>query len=196
MRFMPMGRPIRPIPINPIFVGRTAGFKRGLLGGRERAAPMYSAQNEEKIVAELQGRKCGGGALRISGGFGAVGEREDAGGAPGRSGGSERLVVRVGHGRRFGRGFGSVGYGDSGCRSAGVRFFFDAHQILVRDFPAEVLVLSALLEILFEEDGTAGIGDESAGGRQKDIAGAILHLNSTPEKGGEASHPLPSFRIG
>jgi hypothetical protein len=43
-------------------------------------------------------------------------------------------------------------------------------------------MLSALLEILFEEDGAARIGHESAGGRQKDIASAILHLNATPEK--------------
>jgi hypothetical protein len=57
-------------------------------------------------------------------------------------------------------------------------------------------VLSALLEILFEEDGTSGIGDESAGGGQKDIAGAILHLHATPEKRGVASHPVPSFGGG
>src|SRR6266852_8181491 len=54
MRFMPIGRPIRPRPINPIFVWPTAGFKRGLLDGGERKAQMYCAQNEEKIVAELR----------------------------------------------------------------------------------------------------------------------------------------------
>src|SRR6266567_5653362 len=32
MRFMPMGRPIRPRPSNPIFVEPTVGFNRDLLG--------------------------------------------------------------------------------------------------------------------------------------------------------------------
>ena len=57
-----------------------------------------------------------------------------------------------------------------------------------------MLVLSALLEILFEENGTAGISDKRARGGQKDIAGAILHLHATPEKGGVASHPVLSVR--
>ena len=91
---------------------------------------------------------------------------------------------------------GSGGSGDAVYGSAGIGFFFDAYQILVRDFPSEVLLLSALFEMLFEEDGTAGIGDENAGGGQKDIAGAILHLHSTPEKRGVASHPAPSFGGG
>lgn len=96
----------------------------------------------------------------------------------------------------FGGRLGSGGSGDAVYGSAGIGFFFDAYQILVRDFPSEVLLLSALFEMLFEEDGTAGIGDENAGGGQKDIAGAILHLDSTPEKRGVASHPAPSFGGG
>jgi len=96
----------------------------------------------------------------------------------------------------FGGRFGSGGSGDAVYGSAGIGFFFDANQILVGDFPSEMLLLSALFEMLFEEDGTAGIGDESAGGRQKDIAGAILHLDSTPEKSGVASHPLASVGGG
>jgi hypothetical protein len=120
-------------------------------------------------------------------------EGEDARGAAGRSGSgrAERLVVRLGRDLSFRGRFGSGGSGDAFCGSAGVGFFFDAYQILVRDFPAEVLVLSALLEILFEEDRTSGISDESARGGQKDIAGAILHLHATPEKRGVASHPAP-----
>ena len=46
-----------------------------------------------------------------------------------------------------------------------------------------MLVLSALLEILFEEDGAARIGHEGARGRQENIPGAILHLYAAPEKG-------------
>src|SRR6266705_1001205 len=51
-----------------------------------------------------------------------------------------------------------------------------------------MFVLAALLEILFEEDGAAGICHEGAGGGQKDVAGAILHLYATPEIGGVPSH--------
>jgi len=144
------------------------------------------------------GRSCERKLVCESGGLGTLGEGEEAGGATVRSGGSgaARLVVGLGGERSFGLGFGSGGSGAPIRGSSSVWLFFDAHQILIRDFPAEVLVLSALLETLFEEDGTAGIGYESAGSRQEDIAGAILHLNSTPEKGGVASHPVTSFRGG
>jgi hypothetical protein len=127
-----------------------------------------------------------------------VREREDTGGTAGRSGsgGAERPVAWLGRNMRFRGRFGSGGSGDAVYGSAGVGFFFDAYQILVRDLPAEVLLLSALFEMLFEEDGTAGIGDESARSGQKDIAGAILHLHSTPKKRGVASHPAPSFGGG
>jgi hypothetical protein len=46
-----------------------------------------------------------------------------------------------------------------------------------------LLLLSTLLEMFFEEDGTAGIGGKRARRGQKDIAGAVLHLDPTPEKG-------------
>jgi hypothetical protein len=84
-----------------------------------------------------------------------------------------------------------------GCtyRSVGLRLLFDAHEILVRDFPAEMLMLAVLLEMLFEEDGATGIGDECARGGQKDVAGAILHLHAAPEKSRVASHPVPSLRV-
>ena len=123
-----------------------------------------------------------------------MGQGEETRGAACRGGGSgaERLIVMLGGGGSFGLGFGRSGNGDTVCSGAGVGFYFDAHQILIRDFPAEVPVLSALLEILFQKDGAAGIGDKSAGGGQKDIAGAILHLHATPEKGGVASHLAPS----
>jgi hypothetical protein len=63
---------------------------------------------------------------------------------------------------------------------------------LVRDFPAEVLVLAALFEILFEEDGAAGVGNEDARSGQEDVAGAILHLNPAAEERGVAGHAVPS----
>jgi hypothetical protein len=96
--------------------------------------------------------------------------------------------------------FGGCFFGGLRCRrsgggvggSAGVRLFLDADQILIRDFPAEMLVLAALLEILFEEDGAPGIGYERAGSRQQDVPGAILHLHPAPEIRRVASHPVPS----
>src|SRR6266478_4726816 len=147
MRFMPMGRPIKPSPTNPIFLVPAEGSKGGLLEIGGRNGRLQVTQKEETIVAESQSRSREANISNGSGGFGSTGEREDARGA---AGGSSR----------------SGGDGSPVRRGAGIGFFLDAHQVLVRDFPAEMLVLSALLEILFKEDGTAGIGHESARGRQ------------------------------
>src|SRR2546427_12226091 len=54
MRFMPMGRPIRPSPINPIFLWPVGDSKRALLNPDVREAHQPLAQKEEMIVAELQ----------------------------------------------------------------------------------------------------------------------------------------------
>src|SRR6267143_716719 len=56
MRFMPMGRPIRPRPINPIFLGAAADSKECLLKSGVREARRCCRQKEETIVAEL---RCG-----------------------------------------------------------------------------------------------------------------------------------------
>ena len=53
--------------------------------------------------------------------------------------------------------------------------FLDAMDILVRNFPAEVTALAALLDVLLKENGAAGIGGKNARGRQKDIAHTILY---------------------
>src|SRR5713101_7694864 len=80
MRFIPIGRPIRPRPINPIFLGPAAGSKTSLLecGGRE--ARRYFPQKEETIVAELGGRSSEGdvceGIRRSWGAEGKEGYRE------------------------------------------------------------------------------------------------------------------------
>src|SRR5713226_2717052 len=73
MRFSPIGRPIRPRPINPIFLGPAAGSKRSLLecGGRE--ARRYFPQKEETIVAELGGRSSEGDVRRSWGAEGKGG---------------------------------------------------------------------------------------------------------------------------
>src|SRR5258707_1747893 len=54
MRFMPMGRPIRPRPINPIFLVPAEGSKGGLLEIGGRNARLQVAQKEDTIVAESQ----------------------------------------------------------------------------------------------------------------------------------------------
>ena len=113
-------------------------------------------------------------------------EREN-GRARARSGcGSQsrlRLAVRIWNDGRFGRSAGPHGNARGVGGDAGFRFFFNADQELIGNFPAEVAVLAALLEILFEENGTARIGDENAGSGQKNIASAILHFHTSPEKG-------------
>ncbi len=99
-----------------------------------------------------------------------MGERQETRRTTSRSGGRGAAWLLAGlGGLGLGRIFGAVWRFWSGvavCRGAGIGLFFDAQQILVRDFPAEVLVLAALLEILLEENGTPGIRDEGAGGRQ------------------------------
>jgi hypothetical protein len=179
-----------PRPIKPI-----AGFKRSLLNRGRHETGICSAQNEETIVAEFGLDTDGSKSEKRSGSLGAVGERQDAGSAAGRSGGSaERLVVRLRCNRSFGRGLGTGLDGDTAGGNSGVRFFFDAHQILIRNFPPEVLVLPALLEILLQKDRPPGIRHKNPRGGQKDLAGAILHLYVTPEKRRVASHPVPSVR--
>src|SRR6267378_401985 len=55
MRFMPMGRPIRPRPISPIFLGAAADSKECLLESDVREARRCCLRKEETIVAELRG---------------------------------------------------------------------------------------------------------------------------------------------
>ncbi len=108
--------------------------------------------------------------VEASGSLRAMGQGQKTRRTASRSGGSGAAGLLAGlGGLGLGRIFGGVWRFWSGvavCRGAGIRLLFDAQQILVRDFPAEVLVLAALLEILLKENGTPGIRDEGAGGRQ------------------------------
>src|SRR5438132_261141 len=170
MRFMPMGRPIKPSPIKPIFLLPADDSKGGLLelaGAMQACA--FSQEKEDTIVAESQLESRAGNLSNRSGGLGAMCEGKNTGGAAGGSGGrrAERLILKIGSERSFGRGLGSRSHRGAVRGGPGLWFFPDAHQILIRDFPAEMSMLAALLEILFEENGTAGIGHESPGGRQK-----------------------------
>src|SRR6266849_66042 len=53
MRFMPIGRPISPRPISPIFFVPTEDSKGRLLEIGGRKARLHFAQKEDTIVAEL-----------------------------------------------------------------------------------------------------------------------------------------------
>src|SRR6266849_3308099 len=55
MRFMPMGRPIRPRPMSPILLGAAADSKECLLESDVREARRCCRRKEETIVAELRG---------------------------------------------------------------------------------------------------------------------------------------------
>jgi hypothetical protein len=145
-----------------------------------------------KIVAELNGgvaarRRIG----KVSGGLWTIGERKERGRTAGAAGGGGRVAKVFGwswlrgsvRGRsRFSRGRGRIG------RCAVSVQFLDADNILIRNLPTKLLLLAMLFEMLFEENGAAGIGRKSARRGQKDIAGAILHLDPAPEKGRIAGH--------
>ena len=113
-------------------------------------------------------------------------ERENVrAGARGSCGGQRCVRLTVGPGNNFWFGRGGRFHGNSRGVSVdtGFRFFLNTDQALIGNFPAEVSVLATLLEMVLEEDGTAGIGNKDAGSGQKNITSAILHLHTTPEKG-------------
>src|SRR5260370_39144581 len=82
-----MGRPMRPRPIKPM-----AGFKRSLLDGGRREASVYSAQNEETIVAESWGGSGEGNSSTVQ----AVLERWDSGSRPGAPAAPAAAAARPG----------------------------------------------------------------------------------------------------
>jgi hypothetical protein len=78
--------------------------------------------------------------------------------------------------------------GLGGCGFAQSFPFFHTKDALVRNFPAKILALAVLLEMLFEENGAAGIGDECSGGRKANVSGAILNIYKTAKKRGVTGH--------
>jgi len=132
-----------------------------------------------------------GGGEERSGGLCAMGERKERRCATGSAGRGGRVARIFGwswlrgsvRGRsRFSRGRGAIG------RCALSIQFLDADNILIGNFPTELFLLPTLFEMFFEEDGTPGIRGKRAGRGQKNIAGAVLHLDPTPEKGRVAGH--------
>ena len=88
----------------------------------------------------------------------------------------------------------------SGARAKALRriyrfvLFFQSHNILIGNFPAEVLRLASLAKVLFQEYRTAGICHERAGSREQDVTGAVVHFHPAPEKRGITSHTVLSVR--
>jgi hypothetical protein len=144
------------------------------------------------IVAELRARGRTAELRGISSCFGTLVERQNAGRSAGSRSGAAWVGSGFGGSGSFGSFFRFRGSGARICRNASVGLLFDANQALIRDLPTEVLVLAALLEVLLEEDRAAGIGDKGAGSRQKNIAGAVLHRHTTPQKSRVACHPVLS----
>lgn len=70
--------------------------------------------------------------------------------------------------------------GKKGDRSRSFAAFFQPHNIFVRNFPAEMLHLAALLQVLLEKDRTARVCDKRSGSRIKIVAGAVMHLDPAP----------------
>lgn len=126
-------------------------------------------------------------------------EWQDPGRAAGRRRGAGRtlhLGIR-GH-RRSLCGVRSCGGRRGFCRRLLGSFclLFKAHDILVGDFPAEIPLRAALLETLLKKYGAARISHKRAGCGQKDVSGAVLHLNPAPKKSRIAGHTVFSFRRG
>src|ERR1700729_2882863 len=65
---------------------------------------------------------------------------------------------------------------------------FEPHDVLIRNFPAKLLVLAVLLQMLFQKDRFAGIGYERSRGGQQDVTGAVMHFDPAPQKGGISGH--------
>src|SRR6266481_5551776 len=129
-----------------------------------------------------------------SGGLWAMGEWKERGCTAGSAGRGGSGVARIfgsswlrGSVRGRSRSWFSRGRGAIGRCAVSVQFL-DADNVLIGNLPAELFLLSALFEMFFEEDGTAGIGGKRAGRGQKDIAGAVLHLDPAPQKGRIAGH--------
>ena len=55
-------------------------------------------------------------------------------------------------------------------------------NVLIGNFPAKVVEATALLNVLFEKDGAAGIAYKGARSREHDIANTIIDGDGASEK--------------
>ena len=70
--------------------------------------------------------------------------------------------------------------------------FFNAVNILIWNFPAEVASLAALFHMLFQEDRAPGVCRECAGRGQKRIPHTILHGDFAAQKLSKRRHSVES----
>jgi hypothetical protein len=152
-----------------------------------RKCRVYNAS----IVTESTGYSPakGGKSRRVLSGLGTILQGQDCRrAAAGRAGVGRTLCFAVSGGRRglFARSRRRRGRTCASRRSRilrGLRFLFQPNDVLVGNFPSEMLFRTSLLEMLLQKDGTARIRHKCAGRRQKDVSGAVLHFNPAPKKG-------------
>jgi hypothetical protein len=115
------------------------------------------------------------------GSFRAVGERKErrssGSGAGGHGSGARcRFFCELRRGFRIGSGDRKFVFNDwRVC-------FYDAMNVLIRNFPAEIVEASALFDVLFEKDRPSRISHENARGREKNIADTVIDGDFAPEK--------------
>src|SRR5216683_2557504 len=197
-RFMPMGWPIKPRPISPTLAlelaadSTEASCTAVRLGMAEpprlfrrvgwlRPVRFYSITTGDRFS-----RKEKGG--RGSGSFGAVTQwehrRSSGRGDCSRSGsrGPLRIACLTRALRRSGRRL---------TRLLALCLLVEPHNELIGDFPAKISGLAPLHQTLFQKNGAPRIGTQGPGSGQKDIAGAVMHLDPAPEQSGIARHTRP-----
>ena len=84
----------------------------------------------------------------------------------------------------------------TGRRGFCLGLLFEANDILIRNFPAEIFRLAFLDKVLLEKHGAAGICHKRAGCGEENIASAVVHFHVTPDKRGITSHTVLSDRVG
>src|SRR5271170_3900498 len=205
-RFRPMGRPIRPSPISPtlepgpiMVFGGFSALTSTPAHSRHTFSPLRRYRFDNALIVTESPSRRGGQA---SGGLGAILQRENSRSAAGGtwSGGrSGCLGIRGGRRRR------GIRRDEGRMRACArclrglrgrLRLFLNAYDVLVGNFPPEVLLRAALLEMLLQKDGAARIRNERAGRRQENISGAVLHFNPAPKESRVAGHTVFSFRSG
>jgi|SRR6516164_8940611 len=74
--------------------------------------------------------------------------------------------------------------------------FLDAMDVSVRNFPSEIAALAMLFDVLFEENGAAGIRGKHPRSGQEYVSNAVLHRDAAPKKMRVGSHPKNSVSAG
>jgi hypothetical protein len=125
------------------------------------------------------------GTYILLGGFGAMGKGEKRRGTGSGFGGQGRWACSTIFGEllcRFGVRRSRVRFVFFGGRVSGCFGLHNAVNVLIRNLPTKVVEATALLNVLFEKDGTAGIAYKGARSREHDIANTIIDGDCAAEK--------------